>query len=197
MGSHTIVGSVASASRKTPSSHEEVRSVADDLRRIVQALRVSGTATEKALGLSGAQIFVLQQLAREPAPSVAALAERTFTHQSSVSVVVRRLVERKLVVRQTDPKDSRKVSLAITAAGRRALLRAPVSAPARLVEALRSLDASDRTALARGLGALVSAMEIPTTPPPLFMEDESPASPEPSPPADGPRKTSRSSRRSS
>ncbi len=60
----------------------------DAIRRIVQALRESSRAAEKRVGLSGAQLFVLQTLGESPGLSLNELAERTRTHQSSVSVVV-------------------------------------------------------------------------------------------------------------
>jgi hypothetical protein len=40
----------------------DIRIVLDSIRRIVQALRVSSRAAEKTVGLSGAQLFLLQQL---------------------------------------------------------------------------------------------------------------------------------------
>src|SRR5205814_5128834 len=90
MGSHTT-------GRRT----DVTRAAMDSIRRVVQALRVSSRAAEQRVGLSGAQLFVLQRLAASPAMSINDLAEGTVTHQSSVSVVRRRLVERGLVRRRT------------------------------------------------------------------------------------------------
>src|SRR5438034_9222473 len=75
------------------------------VRSIVRALRINTRAIESKMGISLAQLFVLQQLADRPASSLNDLAERTATHQSSVSVVVRRLVEREYVTRTTSPAD--------------------------------------------------------------------------------------------
>src|SRR3954449_11206732 len=77
----------------------DIRDVMDAIRRIVRVLRVSSRAAEKQGGLSGAQLFVLHKLADAPALSLNELADRTRTHQSSVSVVVQRLVDRELVAR--------------------------------------------------------------------------------------------------
>jgi DNA-binding MarR family transcriptional regulator len=62
----------------------EASAVVDDIRRIVAALRASSRGAERAVGVTGAQLFVLQVLAREQALSVNELAERTRTHQSTV-----------------------------------------------------------------------------------------------------------------
>src|SRR5436190_20552831 len=71
------------------------------VRSIVRALRINTRAIESQMGISLAQLFVLQQLADRPANSLNELAERTATHQSSVSVVVRRLVDSGYVSRTT------------------------------------------------------------------------------------------------
>src|SRR4051812_42336870 len=76
----------------------EVTRVLDDLRRIVRTLRTASRAAEVELGVSGAQLFVLKTLAVSPG---IALNERTRTHQSTVSVVVKRLVAAGFVARVT------------------------------------------------------------------------------------------------
>ena len=133
--------------------------VLDSIRYVVRTLRVSGRAAEQTVGVSGAQLYVLQQLARSPAQSLNELAERTLTHQSSVSVVVSRLVARRLVTRTVSPEDARRVVLTLTPAGRALLARAPEAAQARLVEGLRRLPPREARGLARGLRALVEVME--------------------------------------
>ena len=77
-------------------SSPHAREVLDAIRRIVQALRESSRAAEKGVGLSSAQLFVLQTLQETPGLSLNELAERTRTHQSSVSVVVTKLARQRL-----------------------------------------------------------------------------------------------------
>src|SRR5262249_57297587 len=89
--------SMTSAS-PTSEAHAIERSM-NAIRSIVRAQRINTRAVELKMGSSLAQLFVLQQLAERSADSLNELAERTATHQSSVSVVVRRLVERGLVAR--------------------------------------------------------------------------------------------------
>jgi DNA-binding MarR family transcriptional regulator len=150
--------------------NEDVRSALDGLRSIVQALRASGAGARRTAGVSGAQLFVLQQLAGTPGASVNDLAARTHTHQSSVSVVVARLVARGLVRRDTSEQDRRRVTLRLTPAGRALLRRAPATAQERLVEALGAMPARPRRQLAQGLTRLAAAMDGAGLPPPLFFE---------------------------
>src|SRR5665213_199086 len=74
----------------------EIREILDSIRRIVRLLRVSSREAEREVGLSGAQLFVLRTLSEHKFLSVNELAERTHTHQSSVSVVVQVLVDKGL-----------------------------------------------------------------------------------------------------
>src|SRR5881296_2175368 len=63
--------------------------ILDSIRRLVRLLRLADRAAQNELGLSGAQLFVLQELGKTPSLSLNELAERTRTDQSSVSVVER------------------------------------------------------------------------------------------------------------
>jgi MarR family transcriptional regulator, lower aerobic nicotinate degradation pathway regulator len=149
---------------------EEVSAVFDPLRRLVHALHVTSRETERRLGVTGAQLFVLTQLRATPSLSINALAERTMTHQSTVSVVVRRLVRRKLVKKVRADDDARRVELTLTAAGVALLRRAPEVLQVRLVSAIGALAAADRRALARGLEYLVRELGVGHAPPAMFFE---------------------------
>ncbi|MGZ3457820.1 MAG: MarR family winged helix-turn-helix transcriptional regulator [Archangium sp.] len=147
----------------------------DAIRRIVRLLRVSARASEGLVGISGAQLFVLQQLAESGPCSITELAERTLTHQSSASVVVSRLIERGLVTRRPSEEDGRRVEVSLAPEGRELLRTAPPMAQARLIAGLRRLEAPQRAALAEGLAALVRELGLDAEAAPLFFEDEAPS----------------------
>lgn len=146
------------------------RAVLDSIRRIVRALRESSRKTERSMGLGAAQLFVLQRLAGAPPLSINELADRTLTHQSSVSVVVSRLVRSGLVARTRAAADGRRVEITLTPAGRALLERAPALAQDRLIGALGLLGVAARKDLASHLGRLVEAMALPPHHPPMFFE---------------------------
>ena len=152
----------------------DVTVVMDSLRAVVRALRISTRAIEKEIGISGAQLFVLQQLAEAPARSVNELAERTSTHQSSVSTVVSRLVERGLARRAPSAEDGRRMEISISDQGRTLLRRAPRTAQTVMQEALRRMEPAQVRALAEGLEALVREGGFAETPPPMFFEEDGP-----------------------
>jgi DNA-binding MarR family transcriptional regulator len=159
------------APRKTTVLHDPAtRAVLDSIRRIVRALRESSRMTERSVGLGAAQLFVLQRLAGAAPLSLNELADRTLTHQSSVSVVVSRLVGGGLVARRRAADDGRRVEITLTPAGREVLSRAPAAAQDRLIGALGLLGDAARKDLARHLGRLVEAMALPLHHPPMFFE---------------------------
>jgi DNA-binding MarR family transcriptional regulator len=144
----------------------------DAIRAVVRALRINTRAIELEIGISLAQLFVLQQVAHRPATSLNDLAERTATHQSSVSVVVRRLVDRGLVTRKVDATDKRRVQIALTPEGERLLVGAPETIQVRLMEALSVLSAAERKQLADLLGKWLDAAKINYASPPMMGEPE-------------------------
>jgi DNA-binding MarR family transcriptional regulator len=146
--------------------------ILDHLRRLVRVLRDSSRFSERTLGVTGAQLFALKALAAEPALSLNELARRTRTHQSTVSVVVKRLVTAKLVSRGTSEEDGRRVELAVTAKGRALLAKAPLAAQERLIQGVVRLRESERAELAESLHRLVAAMDLGDETPAMFFEEE-------------------------
>jgi DNA-binding MarR family transcriptional regulator len=148
--------------------------VVNSLRRIVRAFRISARALEDRLGISAAQLFVLHQLKEDDASSIDELAARTMTHQSSVSIVVGRLAERRLVSRRAAADDARRTEIALTASGRALLRKAPEAMQERLIGALARLGPGQLRGLAQHLTALVRELEIDRGEAGMFLEDESP-----------------------
>lgn len=128
------------------------------LRRIVQTLRESARQAEQVLGISGAQLFVLEKLADAPALSLNELADRTHTHQSSVSTVVSRLVQRGLVARVRTSTDRRRLALTLTAEGQRIAALAPNAAQGRLIRSVETMAPRMRRNLAQSLIAMADGI---------------------------------------
>ena len=140
----------------------------------MQALRVTARDAEQRHGVSAAQIFVLHLLERDGPASVNELASRSFTHQSSVSVVVTRLADAGFVERRRAEDDARRAEVALTSHGRALLRRVPEPAQSQLVNALARVAPVERRALARGLAALVREMGIADGVAGMFFEDTRP-----------------------
>ena len=153
-----------------------VKEIMDSVRRIVQSLR-SSHRTAGRLNLTGAQLFVIAALGEADGPlSVGDLAMRTRTDQSTVSVVVSRLVEKGLIKRTTSAIDSRRVDLTLTAKGRATQKKAPTTIPQqKLAAALEGLVPGDAAALARLLSRIVDEMGEANRPAAMLFEDATPS----------------------
>jgi DNA-binding MarR family transcriptional regulator len=159
-------------SSHAPALSADLRAALDAFRRIIQTLRQSSREAEQRVGLSAAQLFALQQLAAMSGASVNDLAATTFTHQSSVSVVVQRLVARKLVAKVISQDDRRRVRLAITDAGRALLRRSPEPVQDRLIAGIAALPSSQRQAFVVALTTIAETVSERADPPPMLFEDQ-------------------------
>ena len=149
--------------------------ILDAIRRLVRHLRLADRAAQSELGISGAQLFVLAELGKTSALSLNDLAARTRTDQSSVSVVVSRLVDAGLVTRERDARDARRLVLNLTKNGRAMLQRAPAVAQEQILDLIERLAPAERKRFGDSFTALVDALGAEPGPAPmLFEEDERP-----------------------
>jgi DNA-binding MarR family transcriptional regulator len=147
--------------------------ILDSIRRLVRMLRVSDRQAQAELGVSGAQLFVLTELGKTPALSLNDLASRTLTDQSSVSVVVTRLVEAGLVTRDRDARDARRLVLNLTRSGRALLQKAPPVAQERLLAVFDRLNGGERKRFADTFEQIVENAGADEGPAPMLFEEDS------------------------
>jgi DNA-binding MarR family transcriptional regulator len=152
-------------------SNNDARQVLDSLRRIVRSLRIASRVAEKQVGVSAAQLFLLQRLAEVPSASVNELAERTLTHQSSASVVISKLVDRGLIERSHSATDARRLELSVTPTARKLLRKAPHIAQDALIDALARMKKSQVKQLARLLAEFVDTAGIASEPAEMLFEE--------------------------
>jgi DNA-binding MarR family transcriptional regulator len=146
--------------------------ILDAIRRLVRHLRLADRAAQSELGISGAQLFVLAELGKTPALSLNDVAALTRTDQSSVSVVVSRLVEAGLVTRERDTRDARRLVLNLSPSGRAVLDRAPAVPQEQILSATDHLPAAERKHFADLLTALVESLGAEPGPAPMLFEDD-------------------------
>lgn len=162
----------ASSSRGSDIAERDISRSMNAVRGVVRALRINTRSIESTMGISLAQLFVLQQLREKPADSLNDLAERTATHQSSVSVVVRRLVEAGLVSRSAVPSDRRRIRIELTPAGAAKLRGAPPTVQVNLIKGLKRLDEDERHVLADLIERWMIASGVDLATPPMMFEDD-------------------------
>lgn len=155
-----------------PIDKGDSRRIADSVRRIVRALRLASRRAEARFGLTSAQLFVLQALKDGSSLTVNELAERTYTHQSSVSTVLTKLAERGLLSRTRSRSDARRKEVRIAAPGRRLLERHIELGQSRLFAGVAKLPRRERRTLAVLLEKLVRESGFAGLPAKMFFEEE-------------------------
>ena len=163
---------ITSDTAHAPRTDPESARVMDALRRVVRALRVSTHESERNLGVSAAQLFVLRQLALAPRQSIGELATRTRTSQGSVSEVVSRLVTRGFVELHTAESDRRRAELSPTTEGRALLARASETIQERLLAGLEHMTEAQRRVLANGMEEWLRSAGLGEVPATMFFEPE-------------------------
>lgn len=110
---------------------------------------------ERQSGVTGAQLWALQELSESPGLRVGELANRMALHQSTTSNMVDRLESAGLLRKERTSADQRVVRLYLTEAGVNLLERAPSPARGVLPEALRQMDEAGLTSLQHELDQLL------------------------------------------
>lgn len=149
------------------------REILDAIRKIHRAIRETSRAAEAAVGLTGAQLLVLQFLKSAESLTINEIAERTQTHQSSVSTVVSRLAEMGLVRRRPSKTDARRTEVALTAKGSNLLAKGiPILAQEKLFSSISALPVTKQKQLAALLNEVVETAGFSHQPATLFFEEQ-------------------------
>jgi DNA-binding MarR family transcriptional regulator len=127
-------------------------------RIIYGSVRQHFREIEQTCGVSGSQLWILQEVAKDPGVGVSVLAERLSIHQSTGSLLVEKLVARGLIIKERSKEDQRRVGVWLTDEASRLLSNAPGPAEGILPEALRALPESELLALDSSLVAVIGQL---------------------------------------
>lgn len=142
-----------------PPTGDDIAAIVQGLRRIVRALHSYSQGVRARYGLTGPQLWALKTLQRSGPLSTSALAEALAVRQSSVSLLLDRLEERRLVSRRRRETDQRVVEVALTRRGVAMAADAPEAAQGRLLYALNAMSPREVRELSAAVQRLVAAME--------------------------------------
>lgn len=108
-------------------------------RLIYGTVRQHFREIEQTCGVSGSQLWLMQEIANTAGVGVSELAGRLSIHQSTCSQLVEKLVGSGLITKERSKEDQRRVGLRLTKQGVEVIARAPGPAEGVLPEALRKL----------------------------------------------------------
>lgn len=138
-----------------PDRGEAALEVLKAFRILVRAAQHHSQRVERLTGISGAQLWAIQEIADADGIRVGGLARRMALHQSTTSNILDGLEEKGLVRRTRSASDQRVVSLSLTDGGRDLLARAPHPTRGVMPTALRSMSGDDLGALRSALNAVI------------------------------------------
>jgi DNA-binding MarR family transcriptional regulator len=129
------------------------------LRVVIRAAQRHSAWVEKQCGISGAQLWVMQEVHDAPGARVGEIASRLAIHQTTMSNLLNGLVRHGYIMKGRDENDQRVVKLALSEEGRRLLEQAPKPARGLLPEALLQMDREALVELNRGLCHLTDSID--------------------------------------
>lgn len=130
------------------------------IRIVIRAAQRHSAWIEKQCGVSGAQLWVMQELQEAPGLRVGEIANKMAVHQTTVSNLLDTLEKRCYVVKTRDPNDQRAVRLFLSEEGAELLEHAPKPARGLLPEALRQLTPECLLQLNQGLQGLLDSIGV-------------------------------------
>ena len=128
--------------------------LAEGIARLRRALRRGARAADPASTLAVAQLELLAAVTEHPRSRPGQLARRLNMRANTVTTIVNALSDREMLSRVVSADDRRAVELTVTEAGRQAVLSWHAVNAAVLHEALSTLPARQRRALAAAVPAL-------------------------------------------
>ena len=155
-----------------PSSLPDIQGVVNALRRITKAIHEFSKAVDREFGITGPQLWAMRTISELGGCSAGDLASRLCVHPSTITGVIQRLEDKRLIDRQKREDDRRAVVLTLTPAGKKLLERAPHPAQGQLVGALSHFPPEDVSKLRTMLDDIVGAMELGDSKARFFFSDD-------------------------
>lgn len=135
-------------------------SVLKKFRLIFGSVRQHFREVEAACGVSGSQLWILQEVANTPGVGISEVAQRLSIHQSTCSQLVEKLVCREYLIKERSQEDQRRVGLYLTKTAKAALSKAPGPAAGVLPEALAALPSDVLRSLDVSLETLIGQLQV-------------------------------------
>jgi DNA-binding MarR family transcriptional regulator len=142
--------------RKNPQALQVLKK----FRIIYGSVRQHFREVEKSCGVTGSQLWVMQEIGNTSGIGISELAERLSIHQSTCSQLVEKLAGRKLVVKERSQEDQRRVGLRLTDDGEKLIRKAPEPAEGILPGALYALSPHVLLSLDSSLSNVIEQLHI-------------------------------------
>ena len=114
----------------------------------------------KETGLSGSQLWIMQQIYNNDGISNAELAKNLTLHVSTCSILVNKLIKKNLVEKTRSETDERKIVLKMTSKGSQLMANAPKSPEGAIPKTLKKLSVEELEELNKVLTKFAKKMKV-------------------------------------
>ncbi len=114
----------------------------------------------KKTGLSGSQLWIMQQIYNFNGISNSELAKNLTLHVSTCSILVNKLIKKGLVEKTRSSTDERKIVLTISSKGKQLMAKAPKSPEGAIPSALKKLSIEELEELNKVLTKFAKKMKV-------------------------------------
>lgn len=129
------------------------------IRRIVRAAEFAARDLSRTAGLTASQMVVLQIVGRGGELNAGAIAEAARISHATVTAILDKLEQRRLIVRRRDPVDRRRVAVALSDEGRAALAATPDTLQTRFAKRFEALAPWEQAAMIAALERVAVLMD--------------------------------------
>lgn len=136
-----------------------VEEVLTALRRLIRATDLHSRHLEKTVGLTAPQLLLLQLLRQHGQVTAGSLAREMNLSQATVTTVMDRLEEKRLVTRNRSDADKRKVFAALTEEGEKLLVNAPMLLQQHFIRQFQDLQNWEQTQILTVLQHVAQMMD--------------------------------------
>jgi len=137
-----------------------IREIIHQIRRLMQAGSLYSKELNKKHQVSAAQLNCLLALYEAGAMPSSQIARHIFVKPSTVTGIIDRLEQKKLVQRVRSSPDRRVITIELTEEGKKLAENAPPPIQQKIMDGLRSLSLSDAEKILNGLQALTHMLDV-------------------------------------
>jgi len=139
--------------------HNYWQDVLVSLRRIIRATDLQSKRILKACGLTIPQVMVLRAIETLGDVTVKRISSDVSLSQATVTTILNRLEDRRLVERVRSTADKRVVNARLTESGRTTLASAPPLLHEQFIERFEALEAWEKTQILSALQRVATMMD--------------------------------------
>ncbi|OPY93325.1 MAG: putative HTH-type transcriptional regulator YusO [Syntrophaceae bacterium PtaU1.Bin231] len=149
-----------------------IAEIADDLRRVFQAVHSYTRRAKKASGLTSPQLWAIKMIADSGPIRVSDLSRKMYLHPATVIGILDRLMRLGLIRKTRSRKDRRVVHATLTAEGKKIVEQSPQVAQGMIVSGLEVLSVQRLETIAESMREMAAILQAQELPPKMLLSPE-------------------------